>query len=216
MKYVHGWAFPDEDAFMAKELKADGSYQGSHLRAALAHVTDWSVAIDAGAHVGTWSKTLAGRFSRVLAFEPSPDTFAALQTNMDAFDCHNVATYNQALGALPGHVSMTNSARGLELQNTGARYVQDDPASLIERITVDSLNLPTLGLLKMDVEGSEPLILMGARATLLRCRPIVIYENKGFCRRYGMEPIVPRQLLQKAGYQLLQKASMDDIWGPVR
>ena len=35
MKIVKGWAFPDADDFMAKQMGDDGSYQREHLNAAL-------------------------------------------------------------------------------------------------------------------------------------------------------------------------------------
>ncbi len=211
MKTIHGWAFPDVDQFMAAEMKADGSYQGGHLTAALQHVIDFSCAVDAGAHVGTWSRPLSARFIRVLAFEPSPDTFEALSANMDAFGCGNVELHHRALGATSGFVSMAPlEPRAEAMKNTGARFVQD--GADIPRVTIDSFNLPTLGFLKIDVEGSEPLVLEGARDTLARCKPIVLFEHKGFCRRFGYGPDAPIQILTRAGYELAEIAGKDQIW----
>lgn len=212
MRTVRGWAFPDDDEQMAAELGADGGYQSGHLAEALRHVTDWTAAVDGGAHVGTWSRMMATAFARVLAFEPSRDTFEALQANMAAFGCANVETVNAALGATPGAVEMAIDAQHAARRNTGARYVGG--AGSIPRVTVDSLALETLGFLKLDVEGSEPLALMGARATLERCRPVVLYENKGLWSRYGLKPDACAQLLRKAGYRRLATAGRDDIWGP--
>ncbi len=84
----------------------------------------------------------------------------------------------------------------------------------VPRETLDSWNLPTLGFLKLDVEGSEPLVLMGARATLARCRPIVLFENKGLCRRFGLGPSATQDVLGKAGYVLAEVAGCDQIWKP--
>ncbi len=214
MKTVHGWAYPDADEFMAGEMKADGTYQASHLRQALEHVTDFSCAVDGGAHVGTWSRLMAARFERVIAFEPSDDTNEALVANMTAFNCQNVEIHRAALGAVGGFIEMKLDGRGALLKNTGARYVAERHHATTPRLTLDSLGLRTLGLLKMDVEGSEPMILMGARATLARCKPIVLYENKGLCRRYGLKPTACEDLLRKADYKLLRTVGCDAIWGP--
>lgn len=212
MKTVHGWAFPDADVFMVNEMKPDGSYQAGHLAAALRHVTDWSLAIDGGAHVGTWSRTLSGRFEKVIAIEPSADTFEALMTNLVTFGCGNVDARNIALGATPGTVEMHLEGRGVELQNTGARFAK--PGGTIPVETIDSWNLPSLGLLKLDVEGSEPNALRGAVATLRRCRPIVIYEDKFLWRRYGEPRDAAAKVLQSVGYVQLERVKMDEIWGP--
>ena len=118
MKHEKGWAWPDADEFMVSQLATDGSYQRSHLDDALTHITDWSIAVDAGAHAGTWSRLLSPRFARVLAFEPSPDTFEALEANMAAFGCANVEAQNVALGAAACYVSMTIDETNAARKNT--------------------------------------------------------------------------------------------------
>jgi FkbM family methyltransferase len=213
MREVYGWAFPDADRQMAREMAPDGSYQAAHLAAALAHVTDWRCALDGGAHVGTWARVMAGRFAEVLAVEPSPDTFEALEANMVAFGCANVRTIRAALGAELGRCAMLLDSMHEKAGNTGARYTVSGHGT-IPQVTVDSLALPALGLLKLDIEGAEPLALAGARLTLARCRPIVIYENKGLCRRHGLKADAPAQELKAAGYRRLGTVVCDEIWGP--
>lgn len=212
MKTVSGWAYPDIDEFMAKEMQADGSYQGSHLTAAMRHVTDRRLALDGGAHVGTWSRPMSGLFDAVVAVEPSPDTFEALVENMRAFGCANVACRHVALGAAPGWVSMTWDQRAADLANTGGRYVQEQGD--IPRITIDSLALPALGFLKLDVEGAEVDAIQGGAETIRQHRPIILFENKGFCRRYGHPKDGPQQLLTRLGYHQLEVAGKDLIYGP--
>ncbi len=214
MKTIHGWAYPDVDDFMWREMKADGSYQAGNLTRALAHVTDWSIACDGGAHVGTWTKPLSARFARVIAVEPSPDTFEALAANMQAFGCRNVEIHQVALGATVGRVSIAPlDARPAAMQNTGARYVRE--GGTIPRVRIDDWHLPTLGFLKLDIEGSEVFALEGARATLTRCRPIVLFENKGFWYwHYQLPKNAPHVLLTSLGYRFLEQAGKDEIWGP--
>lgn len=234
MKIEKGWAFPDADVFMVNELKDDGTYQASHLHAALAYVTDFSCAIDGGAHIGTWSKIMSGRFQQVIAVEPSPDTFEALLWNMSqfvgtesdkadicvglmagvsSFSAGNIHLRNRALGAAAGMVSMHLDARAEQMQNTGARYVM--PGGSIPMETIDSWELPSLGLLKLDVEGSEVAALTGAKATLLRCQPIVVFENKNLWSRYGIARDAPQHFLRSVGYRELSAVSRDAIWGPL-
>ncbi len=208
-----GWAFPDADSFMAGQIKPDGTYQYSHLVAALKHVTNFDLAIDCGAHVGTWSRPMSAKFFRVIAVEPSPDTFEALAANMQTFGCQNVDLKNCAVGQVAGFVKMAPlEARAEALKNTGARFVRQGGTIPCERI--DDWNLPSVGFIKMDIEGSEPLALEGAFETLKRCRPIVLYENKGFWRhRYQLPIDAPAQILARAGYVQLEVAGKDLIWG---
>lgn len=212
MKIVHGWAYPDVDDFMWREMKADGTYQAGHLHMALTYVTDFSLAIDGGAHVGTWSRLMSQAFAKVIAVEPSPDTFEALTVNIAAFQCGNVDLRPIAIGAAVGHVSMALEGRAAAANNTGGRFVQAGGVIPVERI--DDWQLPTCGFLKLDIEGSEPLALEGARETLVRCRPIVLFEHKGFCRRYGLPPDASQRVLESVGYKQLSIAGKDQIWGP--
>ena len=100
------WQFPEADQYMRGEMARDGSYQGTHLEVALRYVTDWRCAVDGGAHVGTWSRLMSEKFQRVIAVEPSLDTFACLTCNMQTFGCANVECRNLALGRQRGLVSM--------------------------------------------------------------------------------------------------------------
>lgn len=214
MKQHVGWNFPDADAFMVGQLKPDGTYQRANLDAALRYVTDWRCALDGGAHIGTWSKRLAERFETVVAFEPSPDTFECLTTNLSAFGLANVQPRQAALGARAGFIHLALDARARDLKNTGARYAVE--GGDIPVLTIDSLELPALGFLKLDIEGSEVVALEGAQETLDRCKPIVLFENKFLWRRYNLPRTAPQDLLKKHGYRFLEKVSCDEIhgWGP--
>lgn len=212
MKFVYGWAFPDSDEFMANEMKPNGHYQAGHLEAALRHVTDWSVAIDGGAHVGTWSNLLRDRFQQVIAIEPSADTRECLLHNQQAFGWSNVTVKGVALGDVAGTVCMNLDEKGERLKNTGARFVRAGGTIPVE--TIDSWHLPTLGLLKLDVEGSEPMALRGALETLTRCRPIVIYEDKYLWRRMGEPREAASRVMLGLGYRLLESVKCDRVWGP--
>lgn len=211
-KNVHGWAYPEADDFMWREAKPDGSYQASHLAIAMQFVKDRRTAIDAGAHVGTWSKLMSGLFDRVIAVEPAVDTFECLQQNVRRFNLKNVDAVNVALGATAGYVSMALDGKPLAMNNTGGRYVRKGGTIRLE--TIDEWNLPSLSFLKMDIEGSEPDCILGASLTLSRCKPVVLWEDKSFCTRYGHDKDAPRHLLTSLGYRQLSRVSADEIWGP--
>jgi FkbM family methyltransferase len=194
-------------------MEPDGTYQADHYRIALPYVTDRSRCLDAGAHVGTWSRLMAADFAEVIAVEPFADTCAALRANMAAFGCSNVAIHQVALGATPGFVSMAPLEPQHEAaKNTGARFVKN--GGEITRITIDSLALPSLGFLKLDIEGAEVDALAGARETIRRCKPIVLFECKWFWRRYGHAIDAPQVLLAGMGYREIGEAGRDRIWGP--
>jgi FkbM family methyltransferase len=214
MKFHEGLAFPDADVFMVNEIKAGGTYQLENLSVALRHVTNFDCAIDGGAHIGTWSRVMAGRFARVIAVEPSQDTFEALTWNIEQAALAGVVDARHvALGDAPGSVRMQLDPEQQQRANTGARFVESGGDIPVE--TIDSWDLPSLGFLKLDVEGSEPAALRGAIETLKRCRPIVLFENKWlWTKHYGLPKNIVARFLEGLGYQMLKQVSRDQIWGP--
>jgi FkbM family methyltransferase len=213
MKLAAGIAFPDVDRFMVSELAPAGTYQLANLDAAMRHVKHFGRAIDGGAHVGTWSLIMAGRFAEVVAFEPSPDTFECLQFNVAQRALANVRCVQAALGAAPGFVSMALDKDNEARANTGARFTR--PGGTIPVVTIDSLKLADVGFIKLDIEGSEPAALEGAQVTLGKYKPIVLFENKRlWTRHHGKPKDAVVRILQRHRYKLLQQVACDQIWGP--
>lgn len=211
MKMHCGLAWPDADRFMVDECAANGTYQLPNLVAALRHVKNWSVACDLGAHVGTWTKVMAGRFASVVAFEPSQDTFECLQYNVLQAGLTNVQCLQMAVGAAPGFVTMALDAPNQARANTGARFTR--PGGAIPVTTIDSLGLTDVGFIKLDIEGSEPAALEGAAKTIATCRPVVLYENKAlWTRNHGLPKDAVERILRSHHYILAERVSSDEIW----
>jgi len=65
-------------------------------------------------------------------------------------------------------------------ENTGHSHV--DPHSMgqgkIQMVTLDSLDLGPIDYIKIDCEGYEQNILLGAQHTITHNRPIVVIEDK--------------------------------------
>lgn len=209
MKFKHGLAFPDADQYLFDRLPPEGLWQFDAFDAGVGACEQFRAALDGGAHIGTWSLKLAERFGRVIAFEPSPDTFEALQYNTAET---GVEIFRQALGARPDRVKMRMSPRDKRRQHTGARYFTR--GGDVEQVTIDSLGLEDLDFLKLDLEGAEVDALQGAVETLKRCRPVVVFEDKGFCaKRYGHVESAARELLAGLGAGEIAKLGINRVWG---
>ena len=218
MRFDDGWFFPDGEthlqAWMADPkvrliLNGRAAYQGQKQELAMSYVRNFSAAIDIGAHVGLWAYNLAHRFEMVHAFEPVAahrDCFGrnVLESAVSA----KVALYPCALGDREGMVSILT-----EPTSSGDSRV-DGPGDIPMR-TLDSFDIPDAGLLKIDAEGFELFILRGAEATLARCKPVVIVEQKrGHASRYGLGDRDAIPFLQSLGYRLVREISGDFILVP--
>ncbi len=216
MKQVDGWWFPDgEDhipQWMADPksrmiLNGRPAYQGHKQVAAMAECRFFRSAVDVGAHVGLWSFNLANRFQRVEAFEPVAAHRECFARNVNL---PNVGLHACALGDRAGRVSMLTEA-----SSSGDSRI--DGAGDIPMTTLDALDLQDVDLLKIDVEGYELFVLRGAEATLARCRPVVVVEQKpGHAVKFGIGDKDALPFLKSRGYRVSREMSGDFLCVPDR
>ena len=142
------------------------------------------VAVDAGANKGAyvyWLQRAVGPTGRVLAFEPQPALAAYLERAKQALGWSNVDVRDVALSDHSGtsvlHVPGTGASPGASLEPGAIASV----AGRTFECAVDTLDRqlegqPPLRFLKVDVEGHELALFRGARATLERNRPHLLFE----------------------------------------
>ena len=131
------------------------------------------VIVDVGANLGNhtiyWAK--AGR--RVIAFEPNPLTRSALLESVRLNNLHDLVDVRSvALGARTG----TGTLHSLLAGNQGAVAVEPTVGGEIPVVRLDDLALPHFSVIKIDVEGSEESVVLGARETISRVRPVIVAE----------------------------------------
>jgi hypothetical protein len=76
---------------------------------------------------------------------------------------------------------------------------------IIKIRTLDSLDLPGLDFLKIDVEGAEGLVLQGAAQTIKKYKPVIFFEHndaKIDPKVVGLHHVpTPFEVLVKLGYK---------------
>lgn len=165
------------------------------------------VAVDAGAHIGTWTVQMVKRFKQVVAFEPVEENRFALLNNVRA---PNLRVYSNALGAVRGQCGMTLPPGG----NSGCWQVADGDTH--EVLPLDAFGLCDVDLIKLDVEGAEAIVLAGAINTLTRDKPVVFFEDNGLGRRlYGDAWVDPRNVLTPLGYRRVERLRKNELWAYV-
>jgi len=184
---------------MIAGLKAVQIAEQQHLRDLIASglITDYSLALDGGAHLGGWTVIMAEHFSRVVAIEPSE---AIDQLRANCADLPNVMVVHAALMAKPGRaVCVSKLNRAL----TSRRFVPG-ASGQVDAITIDSLELDQCGLLKLDIEGGELAALHGARQTIARFWPFILCEMAGF-----PHDAEAKALLLRLGYRQVFERGVD-------
>lgn len=157
-------------------------------------VKSGQIAFDVGAHAGLHTRRLlasVGEAGRVVAFEPLPEQFRALQTEFGGRP--NVELHQMALAAKSGTASFVHAVGTPEESGLRERiYNQPDLAKptqievIVGRLDDVAAKFEHVDFIKIDIEGGEIDCLEGAKATLKRCRPVISVEY-GFpsYSRYG-------------------------------
>jgi len=160
---------------------------------------DDAVVIDGGANIGfvtvPLARKLEGKQTRILSFEAQKRLFYALAGTVAINDLYNVHVYNQALGDTVGVVRMPD-VNYKQVDDYGSVSVDSEVAefdytnpNLTQMVTIDSLNLPKVDFIKLDVEGYEPNALRGAANTIRTHRPWLWVEYNNCAGSYIHETI---------------------------
>jgi FkbM family methyltransferase len=215
-RIVAGISLPIGDTHFADHLRkgplfaGKGTYQFAKIEAGVAVVDAGKrcVALDIGGHVGLWSRVLAHHFQKVVAFEPLPALIPHFKFN--TADCENVKLIECAAGETDGEIDLVTVA-----DNSGNGYVAPTGVSgtsifSAPVVRVDSLNLHDVDFIKIDVEGWEVPVIMGAQRTIRRDRPVMVVEQKpNNAERYGRTRMSAVDLLKTWGYDIAWERSGD-------
>lgn len=164
----------DTFAFLAREIFLRRVYEVGNLPPA-------PVIVDCGANIGVAALffTLRHPACRILAIEPDPSAFAALETTSSANSWDHVALLNVALGGSDGEATLYRdpSKPGKLTVTTAAPPAPDFLPTTVPRRRLSAV-LPEgeIDLLKVDVEGAETAIVdeLADAAMLNRIRNLVI------------------------------------------
>jgi len=138
------------------------------------------IVLEAGTHIGSHTVKICKYCKYVYGFEPFPLSY-------------NLVTKNLALNGLsnyeiiPCALSDYNKTINIEFHSPLARNVggwglqfennEEEGIIKVKCITIDSLNLDKLDLIKLDVEGSEKDVLLGGLNTIVKYKPLIIFED---------------------------------------
>lgn len=190
MKRVGRYWLPDADHHFVGDLD---QYQRAVYEKAKQFLRGNGLAVDVGAHVGIFSRRMMDDFSEVVSFEPDARNYSCLVRN-----CIGVVPIFGGLGSQGGFGNVRVDA----VANTGARGFEDTASGQIPMYALDEFDLSP-NLIKIDTEGFEQKVLVGALKTLQRSRPVIIVERPS-------EGAI--NVLRLADYKLVEVVNKDSIF----
>lgn len=167
------------DRTIAKNLELYGKYEEYIRSVMLSLAQPGTTVVDVGANVGLHAIPLAmslGKGGQVIAFEPDPDNYALLCKNVKRNKISNIRLENTGLSSEAGTALLYQSVenRGslsLCKENVdGGDQKEISPVEITLKVADDLFQdiSPPVSLVKIDVEGAEPLVVQGMWNTLER------------------------------------------------
>jgi FkbM family methyltransferase len=167
-------------------------------------------AADVGANIGYMTSAMAaaiGGGGRIYAFEPHPQVFARLSDNCKSWTSEHsqIELFELALSDCSGTVPLYTNE--LFPSNQGQARLHEAPRDVstpVRTERLDELLQPpiALGVMKIDVEGGELGVLVGADRMLAahRVRDVIFEEHRPY-------PTDVTTLLERHGYEVMSVGS---------
>ncbi len=203
---LHGpMMYPKRDIYVGRSLAQSGEYsevEWSVMATMLdLHPSSLKVFIDAGANIGVFTVAAAkhiGSAGMVAAFEPQTAMFNALAANVALNGLGNVRVFNEAVGGGKASIVVPKLDLGIE-QNYAALTMMNDAKNgdMIQVDTIDNKQFTAISLIKIDVEGMEEQVLMGAWESIKKFQPFVYME----CNQKGKQASLINFMEKEFGYQ---------------
>ena len=155
----------------------DGVYEKVELDVLISYLdslTSPICAVDIGANVGIWTVLLASHRNvrHVYAFEPSKENLTYLRSNLQLNNVINdVTIVESAVSDVDGEVLFDDSGSG------ATKRISAIGSTVVPSVSLDTYmkDLP-VDLIKIDVEGYEPLVLSGCWKTIETSLPTLFIE----------------------------------------
>jgi FkbM family methyltransferase len=182
-------------------VQATGAYFPESFELALGLIGPGSLALDLGAHLGTFSLAAAARGHDVVSVEASPRNAGFLRASARANRFDRVRVVEVAVSDAPRTVRFRPEGAWGQITEGWAPGVVDVQARPVSQV-LGEIGVERVDFVKLDVEGSEIAAIKGMSDLLARPdAPPVVYESNAHTLR--MFDATPAQLIaafEQLGY----------------
>lgn len=171
--------YPSADQTIGPCLAQSGEFAPAEIDFLREHLSPDGALCDVGANIGTVSIPLAKQLPglSVYAFEPQLPIYRLLMRNVALNGLMSVEAFPWALGEMDGQTEFPTPPleAAINFGAIGRGSTEGDRTPVVIR-RLDSLNLPRLDAIKVDVEGFDLEVIRGAEGTIRRDRPLLFCE----------------------------------------
>lgn len=183
----------------------DGVHEWEEIQFCLRYLRAGDHFVDVGANVGVFSTLVGTRLPgvRVTAVEPFPPVRQDLLANLALNDL-DVTVVDAAVSDATGTATFEILNRDVLNRLAPSGSAHDNGITVPVTTLDDLLGTDPPDLVKIDVEGSELLVMRGARRLLAdqAAAPVLLFEHAGHGTHFGITPAEVRRFLHDLGYSI--------------
>ena len=167
------------DAYLGMSLLYKGSYEPVQTKEFIDALSTQSIVLDVGANFGYYSVIASKKCSQgaVHAFEPDKSNYAVLVSNVLENSASNFFAINAAISDEVGELAF--SSNPVHRGKSGVALVGEQSDYTVPCMTIDDYcarnNIEVVDVIKIDVEGFEPKVLLGAKTTIMNSPKVRVF-----------------------------------------
>lgn len=193
------------------DLSINGVYGELDTKIIREEIHEGDIVIDVGANIGYYTlifAQLVGSSGKVFAFEPESKNFEILKKNIEINNYPNIVAEQKIVSDKSGIVKLFIAEHGIvghriNQQKSSQKFIEVE--SIILDNYIKKLNLDNkINFIKIDVEGSEPKVLEGAKEIMQKSNQLKIFTefNREAVEEYGIEPKEMIDLFYRNGFKI--------------
>jgi FkbM family methyltransferase len=173
---------------------------------AKAYLRSGDAALDIGANIGVYSllfASLVGRDGIVHAFEANEHSAKRLAAQLEHNNLANITIHRKAVSNTTGKAYF-GFAESSATQHLARLDESAEKGNAVDCIALDDFEpWQSFALVKIDIEGAEPLAIEGAKKRLSEMPPkVILLELAGYSKGYGYESETVIEMLESYGYDI--------------
>ena len=217
-KFIYVPDTPDTaDSVVAKAHRNGRRWEPKIAKILTENTKEGTCAIDMGAYIGTHTLSLVdavGPKGKVYTFEPQPWAYNGILKTLEKNGIKNTKVYNVGLSSKKDTLRFCSDSSGSSSICKERRPSKKVWAEIynIPVITLDSLNIKNISVMKIDVEGHELEALQGAKKTIIKSKPVIILE---VWKRRGQRLKLITDFLSSINYSIKNISADDFICKPI-
>lgn len=176
--------------FFGELAKHGGTWEDDVRDTCIQLLSPGDVFYDIGANAGFVSLEIGKHFSdavHVLSFEPQPKLAYNIAISAGLNGLRNLDVYDRMLGSENGEGELFLAKFSIHAsaisRQTKTRSIRCQKTTLDDLVSSESI--PPPNVIKIDVEGGEMDVFKGARETIEKTKPCIVFEADDNCRRFG-------------------------------